>query len=130
MAALFYPQFLLLLHVKSRNLISHTQLFKSFTSSSSPLNRQSACKFYPLLFYPLSCVQLSATTWTAACQASLSFTISWNFLKFISIESMMPSNHLILCHPLLLLPSVFPSIMAFSSESYTYIPSYLDFLPI
>ena len=50
------------------------------------------------------------TPWTAACQASLSFNISWSLLKLMSIESMMPSNHLILCYPLLLLPSVFPSI--------------------
>ena len=58
----------------------------------------------------LSCVQLFATPWTAACQASLSFTISQGLLKLISIELMMPSNHLILCFPLLLLPSIFPSI--------------------
>ena len=129
MAALFYPQFLLLLHVKSRNLISHTQLFKSFTSSSSPLNRQSACKFYPLLFYPLSCVQLSATTWTAACQASLSFTISWSLLKLMSIESVMPSNHLVICCPLLFLPSILPSIRVFSDESALHIrwPKYYCF---
>ena len=67
----------------------------------------------------LSCVQLFATAWTAACQASLNFSVSWGLLKFMSIESMMPSNHLILCHPLLL-PSVFPSIRVFSNES-TYI---------
>ena len=54
--------------------------------------------------------------WTAACQASLSFTISWNLLKFMSIESVMPSNYLILCCPLLLLPSIFPSIRVFSNE--------------
>ena len=53
----------------------------------------------------------------AACQASLSFTISQSLLKLMSIESMMPSNHLILCHPLPLLPSIFPSIRVFSSES-------------
>ena len=54
--------------------------------------------------------------WTAACQASQSFTISWSLLKLMSIVSVMPSNHLILCHPLLL-PSVFPSIRVFSKES-------------
>ena len=58
----------------------------------------------------LSCVRLFATPWTAACQASLSFTISQSLLKFMSIESVMPSNRLILCCPLLLLPSIFPSI--------------------
>ena len=52
----------------------------------------------------------------AACQASLSFTISWNLFKLMSIESMIPSNHHILCHPLLFLPSVFPSIRVFSNE--------------
>ena len=65
----------------------------------------------------LICVQLFATPWTAACQASLSITNSWSLLKPMSIESVMPSNHLILCHPLLLPPSVFPCIRVFSSES-------------
>ena len=62
-------------------------------------------------------VRLFATPWTEACQASLFFTISQSLLKLVSIESMMPSNHLILCYPLLLLPSIFPSINVFSSES-------------
>ena len=62
-------------------------------------------------------VQLFVTPWTAACQASLSFTVSWNLLKLMSIESVMPSKHLTLCCPLLLLPSIFPSIRLFSSES-------------
>ena len=65
----------------------------------------------------LSRVPLFATLWTAAHQASLSITNSRSILKLMSIESVMPSNHLILCHPLLLPPSVFPSIMVFSSES-------------
>ena len=56
-----------------------------------------------------------ATPWTAACQTSLSFTISWSFLKLMSIELVMPSNHLILCCPLLLLPSIFPSIRVFET---------------
>ena len=58
-----------------------------------------------------------ATPWTAAHQASLSSTICRNLLEFMSIESVMPSNHLVLCHPLLLLPSIFPSIRVFSNES-------------
>jgi len=62
-------------------------------------------------------VQLFETPWTAACQASLSITISQSLLKFMSTESVIPSNHLILCHPLLLLPSIFPSIRVFSDES-------------
>ena len=65
----------------------------------------------------LSCVQLFVTPWTAACQASLSITNSWSLLKLMSIELMMPSNHLILSHLLLLLPSIFPSIRVFSKES-------------
>ena len=64
----------------------------------------------------LSFVRLFATPWSAACQASLSFTISWSFLTLISIESVMPSHHLILCHPLLFLPSVFSRIRIFSKE--------------
>ena len=65
----------------------------------------------------LSTAWLFVTPWTAAHQASLSFTISWSFLKLMSMETMMPSNHLILCCPLLLLPSIFPSIRVFSNES-------------
>ena len=65
----------------------------------------------------LSHVQLILIPWTAARQASLSFTIFWSLLKLMSIESMMPSNHLILCHSLLLMPSIFPSIRIFSNES-------------
>ena len=68
-----------------------------------------------LLLFSLSVVSDSAIPWTAACQASLSITISRRLLKLMSIESMMPSNHLILCHPLLLLPSIFPSIRVFSN---------------
>ena len=64
----------------------------------------------------LSHVRLFATPWTTACQASLSITNSWSLFKLMSIESVMPSNHLILCCPLLL-PSIFPSIRVFSSES-------------
>ena len=59
----------------------------------------------------------SVTPLTAALQASLSFTVSWSSLKFMSTESVMPSNHLILCRPLLLLPSIFPGIRVFSNES-------------
>ena len=69
----------------------------------------------------LSHVQLFATPWTAACQASLSITSSWSLLKLMSIKSVMPSNDLILCHPLLLLTSVFPSTRVFSNESVLHI---------
>ena len=74
------------------------------------------CDFY-IVVKSLSRVRLSVTPWTSVSQASLPFTISWNLLKLMSTESAMPSNHLILCHPLLLLLSVFPSIRVFSSES-------------
>ena len=65
----------------------------------------------------LSHVQLFVTPWTAACQASLSFTISRSLLKLMSVESVMPSSYLTLCHPLLLLPSIFPSIRVFFTEA-------------
>ena len=84
------------------------------------------CYFLPLLFFfpsfpslfssVLSCVRLFATPWTAAHEASLSIPNSWTLLKLLSIKSMMPSNHLILCRCLLLLPSIFPSIRVFSNE--------------
>ena len=71
----------------------------------------------------------SATRWTAACQGSLSITTSQSSLKLMSIESVMPSNYLILCRPLLLLPSIFPSIRVFSNESALPIrwPKYWSF---
>ena len=77
----------------------------------------------------LSCVRLLATPWTATCQASLSITNSWSLLKLMSIPSVMPSNHLILCRPLLLPPSIFPSIRVFSNESVLRIrwPKYWSF---
>ena len=77
----------------------------------------------------LSRVQLFTTPWTAACQDSLSFTISWSLLKLISIDSVMPFNHLVLCHLLFLLPSIFPSIRIFSRESVLRIrwPKYWSF---
>ena len=77
----------------------------------------------------LSSVQLFAIPWTAARQASLSITNSWSLLKLMSIESVIPSNHLILCFPLLLLPSIFPSIRVFSKKSVLCIrwPKYWSF---
>ena len=75
----------------------------------------------------LTHVQLFATPWSSGCQASLSITNSWSLLKLMSIEPVMPSNHLILCRPLLLQPSIFPSIRVFSNESVLCIrwPKYL-----
>ena len=77
----------------------------------------------------VSCVQLFVTLWTAACQASLSFTITRSLLKLMSIELVMPSSYLILCHPLLLLPSIPPSIRVFSDDSALCIrwPKYWSF---
>ena len=76
-----------------------------------------------------SVVSDSATPWTTACQASLSFTRSCSLFKLMSIESVMPSNHLILCRPLLFLPSIFPSIRVFPNESALHIrwPKYWSF---
>ena len=86
-------------------------------------------KWDSVVVQSLSRVQLFATPWTTARQASLSFTISQSLLKPMSIASVTPSNHLILCHPLLLLPSIFPSIRVFSNESVLRIrwPKYWSF---
>ena len=87
-----------------------------------------ACHHF-VVVHSLSRVWLFATPWTVACQVSLSFTISQSLLTLMSIESVMPSNHLILCHPLRLLPSIFPSIRVFSNESALCIrwPEYWSF---
>ena len=78
----------------------------------------------------LSCVRLFVTPLTAAHQVSLSITNAWSLLKLISIESVIRSNHLILCHPLVLLPSIFPSIRVFSNELVLHIrwPKYWSFI--
>ena len=89
---------------KMKNFISCTIHKKRFSSGQS-----------------LSCVRLFVTPWTAACQASLSITNSWSLLKLMSIESVMPSNYFILCRPLLLTPSIFPSIRVFPNESVLHI---------
>ena len=77
----------------------------------------------------LSCVWLIVTPWTAACQPSLSITISQSLFKLMSIESVMPSSHLVLYHPLLLLPSIFPNIRVFFNESALHMrwPKYCSF---
>ena len=81
------------------------------------------------LFQSLSCVWLFATPWTVARQASLSIRNSQNLIKLMTVESVMPSNHLILCHPFLLLPSIFPRIRVFAKESVLCIrwPKYWSF---
>ena len=82
-----------------------------------------------LMLNTTHCDRLFVTPWTAACQASLLFTISWSFLKLVCIESVMPSDHLILCHTLLFLLSIFPSIRVFSNELTLHIrwPKYWSF---
>ena len=87
------------------------------------------CKLHLSSVQSLGRVQLFATPWTAALQASLSIINSWSLLKLMSIESVMPSNHLILCPPFLLPPSIFPSIRVFSNESVLHIgwPKYWSF---
>ena len=90
----------------------------------------SSCIFFKFgSVQSLSRVQLFATPWTAARQASLSITKAWSLLKLVSIQSVMPSNHLILCRPLLLPPSIFPNNRAFSNESVLRIrwPTYWSF---
>ena len=84
---------------------------------------------YCSVVQPLSHVRLFATPWTAAHQAPLSFTISWSLLRLMSIESVMPSSYLVPCRPLLLLPSIFPSIRVFSNELDLHIrwPKYWSF---
>ena len=97
----------------------------SYHSLSSPFHHLENFKillgalhtYFELLLLLLTHVRLFAAPWTAAHQASLSFTISWSLLKLMSIKSVMPFNHLVLCHPLLFLPSVLSSIRDFSKES-------------
>ena len=85
-----------------------------------------SCVMFSQSVQSLSCVQLFVTPWTAAHQASLSITNSWSLLKFMSVEWVMPSNHLILCRPLVLPPSIFPSIRVFSNESVFHIRWWKD----
>ena len=94
-----------------------------------PSQRNYQPEIDPMYFVIVQSLSLTATPWTTARQASLSFTISWSALKFMSIELVMPSNHIILCHLFLLLPSIFPSIRIFSNESSLHIrwPKYWSF---
>ena len=89
-------------------------------SISRQMNKEVVLHIYNGIFSSvqlLSCIQLFATPWITARQASLSITNSWSLPKLMSIESVMPSSHLILCHPLILLPPIPPSIRVFSNES-------------
>ena len=105
-----FSENLLNFKIEQRNRKSH---------KTNVVSRTNYMKFSSV--QPLSRVLLFATPWTTACLASLSITNSWSLLKLMSIESVMPSNHLILCHPLLLPPSIFPSIRIFSNESVLHI---------
>ena len=134
-----------ILHLGSRLPSATTGAVKGVCLNISVFNsRNQSCIFCVSLLWseiPIHClvvkclslfsryVRLFATPWIVACQAPLSFTISQSLLKFMSVESVMPSNHLILCHPLLLLPFVFPSIRIFSNESALHIrwPKYWSF---
>ena len=100
-----------------------------FWPMNSLLNHLKKSRKKWIVVQSLTCVQLLATSWSSEHQASLSFIISLSLLKLRSIGSVMPSHHLILCHPLLLLPSVFPSIRLFPSESALRIrwPKYWSF---
>ena len=97
----------ILLYTKLINVIHHVNKLKIKNTYNHHLIQS---------VQPLSHVRLFASPWTAACQASLYLTMYWSLLKLMSIEQVMPSNHVILCRPLLLLPSIFPSIWVFSSE--------------
>ena len=102
-------------------------LSQNFMCASSRSNFPDQC--FVVVVQSLSHVKLFVTQWTAVHQALLFCTISQSLLKFISIESVMPSNHLFLCHPLLILPSIFPSIRVFANESALHIrwPKYWCF---
>ena len=127
----------LILHSNQSNLLPSTK----FYAWDSEYKAEDSCSVWlvflmkywlykgSVFVQSLSYVWLFATPWPAACQASRSFTIFQSLFKLISIESVMPSSHLILCHPLLLLPSVFLSIRALSSESALCIrwPKYWSF---
>ena len=108
--------------------LTHRLAFESDTVSHSLQRSSSQVMLLSLQWFSssqpvqlLSHVRLFATPWTAARQASLSITNFWSLLKLMSIKSVMPCNHLILCCPLFLLPSIFPSIKVFSNESVLHI---------
>ena len=117
---MFFLYLIFLLSLKKKIfpifLLKNTDIFLSFPSSLC-----CCCS--------VNCVRLFVTPWTAARQASLSFTVSRSLLKLMSIESVMPSDHLILCHPLLLLPFIFSSIRTFSNDLALHIrwPEYWSF---
>ena len=105
------------------NLEQQQQRTDYFEDKLNKSMENTPCVFLLILhvvIQSLNCIQLFVTLWTVACQAPLSSTISWSLLKLMSIESMMLSNHLIPCHPLFLLPLIFPSIRVFSNEFFFF----------
>ena len=129
-----FPQILLTFYhlfersVFEKDIQVNSRLISSFLPLFKSLSLICTCHLFSSVQL-LSHVWLSVNPWTAARQASLSITSSQSLLKFMSIELVMPSNHLILCFPLLLLPSIFPSIRVFSNESGLHIrwPKYRSF---
>ena len=113
--------FLCIIPIKSKNprvLYFNTLCFSvAYIGEQGFISSDSSARYQFSSVQPLSHVLFFATPWTAARQASLSITNAWSRLKLMSIELVMPSSHLILCHPLLLLPPVPPSIRVFSNES-------------
>ena len=116
------------MHLYTEKHTPHTVCVWAISEGKSSTKVRS-CQFLFVVVQLNSCVWLFETPWTAACQASLFFTISRTLLKLLSIELVMPSNHLIICHPLLFLPSIFPRIRVFSNESALCIrwPKYYSF---
>ena len=114
---------------KSCKLIGIQKIFSACVYKHMYTHRTSEGKYKQSVVQSLSRVHLFTAPWTATCHAPLSSTLSWNLLKFMFIESVLLSNHLILCCPLLLLPSIFLSITVFSNESAYCIrwPKYWSF---
>ena len=129
-----FPQILLTFYhlfersVFEKDIQVNSRLISSFLPLFKSLSLICTCHLFSSVQL-LSHVWLSVNPWTAARQASLSITSSWSLLKLMSFESVMSSNHFILCHPFLLLPSIFPNIRAFSKESVLCIrwPKYWSF---
>ena len=107
----------------------HKQLYTCYTKTQQTMSIRHVKGYQFSSVQSLSCIGLFVTPWTAAHEASLSITNSWSLFKLMSIESVMPSNHLILCRPLLLSPSIFPSIRVFASKLVLHIrwPNYWSF---
>ena len=132
-----FPQFVVIHIVKGFIIVNKADVFLEFSCFFyDPMDVGNLISgsfgFYKSSFSSVqsfSCVRLFVTPWTAARQASLSISNSWSFLKLMSVESVMPSNRLILCRPLLLPPSIFPSIRVFSNEPVLHIrwPKYWSF---